>query len=378
MTGNPLARLSELGQSVWYDYIRRDLMTSGTLGRYIQEDRLAGMTSNPSIFQQAIAGSELYDAEIRAADDGLDTAALFDSIAILEIQTAADLFRPVYDRTEGRDGYVSLEVAPTLAHDTATTLSEARRLFAACARPNVMIKIPGTKAGLPAIETCLAEGININVTLLFSESRYLEVMEVWLRALEQRVERGLPVERVASVASFFVSRVDGKLDAAIDAKLATLQSEPDRHGLAALKSQLGVANARLAYQAWIEKVRDSERFANLKQHGAQAQRPLWASTSTKDPSLPDIFYIEALAGPDTVNTVPPHTYEAYRDHGQPEARVEHDLTAARSALAALAAFGIDFASMTADLEDEGVKKFATSYEELLKAIATKREQIRAD
>jgi len=378
MAANPLARLSELGQSVWYDYIRRDLMSSGTLDRYIEEDRLAGMTSNPTIFQKAIAETDLYDDDIQTGASDLDDAALFDAIAFADIQNAADRFRKVYDASLGRDGYVSLEVAPTLARDTEATISEVRRLFKACDRPNVMIKIPGTREGLPAIETCLTEGININITLLFSVDRYREVMEAWLSALETRVERGLPVDRLASVASFFVSRVDTNADAAIEAALKSAKSEADRKRLTAIRSRLGLANARLAYQAWIETVRDSERFLLLKEKGARPQRPLWASTSTKDPNLPDTFYVEALAGPETVNTMPPHTYDAYRDHGQPEVRVEHELDAAREAFATLEAFDIDFAAIAADLEEDGVKKFADSYHGVLEAIAAKREQIQAD
>ncbi|MFH0944722.1 MAG: transaldolase [Planctomycetota bacterium] len=375
MAGNPLARLADLGQSVWYDFIRRDLIASGTLAKYIEQDRLAGMTSNPTIFQQAIAGSDLYDEEIRSAPRELAPKALFESLAIKEIRAAADLFRPVYDHTGGKDGHVSLEVAPSLAHDTAATVSEARRLFQACDRPNVMIKIPGTREGLPAIETCLAEGININVTLLFSEERYIDVMEVWLRAMEQRADHGLPVDRVASVASFFVSRSDGKVDKAIDVRLKKLKSAADRSRLSAQKSKLGIANARMAYQAWIRTIRDTPRYHRLREEGAAAQRPLWASTSTKNPSLPDIYYIEALAGPDTVNTVPPHTYEAYRDHGEPEARVEHDLEEAQAAFVTLEEFGIDFAAISSDLEKEGVAGFAESFETLLESITTKREQI---
>ena len=267
--------------------------------------------------------------------------------------------KPFISESEGREAWYS----------------EARRLFQACARPNVMIKIPGTLEGLPAIETCLAEGINVNVTLLFSEARYVEVMEVWLRAMEQRADRGLPLDSVASVASFFVSRADGKVDKAIDARLEQLRPASDRARLSAQKSQAGIANSRRAYQSWIRTIRDNARFARLRDKGAAAQRPLWASTSTKNPSLPDIYYIEALAGPDTVNTVPPHTYEAYRDHGKPEARVEHDLEDASETLITLEEFGIDFFAICSDLEKEGVASFAASFETLLESIAHKRKQI---
>ncbi len=364
---NPLARLSELGQSVWYDYIRRDLVRDGTLDRLIAEDKLAGMTSNPAIFQKAIAKSDLYDDDIRAADRALDAEALFEKIAVAEIRDAADRFRPVFDATDGRDGYVSLEVSPRLAHDTDGTIADARRLWSACDRPNVMIKIPGTAAGLPAIETCLLEGININVTLLFGIERYREVMEHWLRALERRAAAGDPIDHVASVASFFVSRVDTLVDDTIEGK----------DSLAAYKSKLGVANARLAYEAWEEAVKDAPRFRSLKEKGASVQRPLWASTSTKDPALPNDYYVEALIGEDTVNTMPPQTYEDYRENGDPEPRVKQGLDDARAAFAALEGAGIDFQALTRQLEDEGVKKFADAYDGLLKTIEEKRAEIEA-
>lgn len=362
---NPLARLSDHGQSVWYDYIRRDLVQDGTLDRLIAEDKLAGMTSNPSIFQAAIAKSDLYDDDIRAADAGLDAEALFERIAVAEIQAAADRFESVFDATDGRDGYVSLEVSPRLAHDTVGTVRDARRLWKACDRKNVMIKIPGTAAGLPAIETCLFEGINVNVTLLFGIERYREVMEHWLRALERRAAAGQPIDHVASVASFFVSRVDTLVDEQIAGK----------SNLGAYKSKLGIANARLAYAAWEEMVPDSPRFKALSAKGAMVQRPLWASTSTKDPALPNDYYVEALIGAETVNTMPPNTYDDYRVNGDPQARVKDDLGAAREAFAALEGAGIDFAALTAQLEDEGVKKFADAFDGLLKTIEQKRVQI---
>ena len=364
---NPLARLPDFGQSVWYDFIRRDLVQDGTLDRYIADDKLAGMTSNPAIFKDAIAKSDLYDEDIRAADPSLDAEALFERIAVAEIQAAADRFQPVFEATNGRDGYVSLEVSPLLAHDTEGTTKEARRLWEACDRQNVMIKIPGTVEGLPAIETCLAEGINVNVTLLFGVERYREVMDAWMRGLERRVEAGHPIDAVASVASFFVSRVDSLVDATIEGNEA----------LAPYKSKLGIANARMAYQAWEEMVRDAPRFAALKEKGAMVQRPLWASTSTKDPALPNDYYMEALIGPETVNTVPPKTYDDYRENGDPADRIEEDLDGARAAFAALADAGVDFLGLTMRLEVEGVKKFADAYDALLQSITEKREQIRA-
>lgn len=375
MPENPLVRLNALGQSVWYDYIRRDLFTTGQLDRMIREDRLCGMTSNPTIFAQAIAKSDLYDAEIRGADPAADPAKVFEALAVAEIRRAADAFRPVFDRAKSADGHVSIEVSPTLAHQTKATIEEARRLWKACDRQNVMIKIPGTKAGLPAIETCLAEGINVNVTLLFSVERYREVMEAWFRALEARAGNGQPIDQIASVASFFVSRVDGAVDKALDQKAAAAPADQAR--LLGLKSKLAIHNARLAYAAWQEVIGNSPRFAKLKAKGAQAQRPLFASTSTKDPALPDVYYMEALVAPHTVNTVPPQTYDAYRDHGQPAVRIGEDLAGARAALAALAAAGIDFAALMQALEDDGVKKFQDSFTELLQSIRDKRAKIQA-
>lgn len=376
---NPLSRLNGLGQSIWYDYIRRDLFTSGELARMIREDSLAGMTSNPTIFAAAIAKSSLYDQDIGAAakaNPKASDAELFETIAVAEIRRACDDFQGVFTRSRGRDGYVSIEVSPKLARDTQGTIAEARRLWKAVDRANCMVKIPGTKEGLPAIETCLADGINVNVTLLFSCDRYREVMEAWLRALEKRVAAGQPIDHVASVASFFVSRVDSSVDAAID-KIAPTLDGARRAKLEALKAKSAIANARLAYLAWEETVKRSARFAPLAKRGAMPQRPLWASTSTKDPKLSDVLYVETLIGPDTVNTVPPSTYTAYRDHGDPKVRIHDDLDGARALLATLAECGIDFAKVTRDLEDDGVKKFAQSFDELLASIAEKRAAIHA-
>jgi transaldolase len=373
---NPLSRLAELGQSIWYDYIRRDLLVDGRLERMIREDRLAGMTSNPTIFAAAIGKSDLYDADLRAAagDGGVSDEALFETIAIAEIRRACDAFAPVHESSGGRDGYVSIEVSPRLARDTRGTIEAARRLWREVDRKNVMIKIPGTREGLEAIRTCLEEGIHVNVTLLFAIERYREVMEAWLEALERRHDAGKPVSGIASVASFFVSRVDGAVDAQIEKKAKEL---PDgaRRRLLELRSTVAIHNARLAYVAWEEMVANSPRFAALARHGAMVQRPLWASTSTKDKSLPDVLYVEALIGKDTVDTVPPATYEAYKDHGDPRVRIHEKLDAARAALLLLADVGIDLAAITRELEEDGVAKFAASYDELLASIASKRKQI---
>jgi transaldolase len=367
-TSNPLKRLSELGQSVWYDYIRRDLMNSGDLARLIREDGLAGMTSNPTIFQKAIAETELYDEDVRrAADEGSEPFAIFEKLAVDDVRRAADLFRPVFDAAGGGDGFVSIEVGPRLANDTEGSMREARRLWAACDRPNVMVKIPGTAAGVPAIRQCLAEGININITLLFSVSRHREVMEAYLSALEERVAAGQPIDGLRSVASFFVSRVDTNVDKKLD--------RIGRDAARALRGKAAIANAKLAYEAFRE-VFGSSRFAAFSAKGAALQRPLWASTSTKDPAYPDLYYVEALVASDTVDTMPPETFEAYRDHGDPKIRISDGIEAARDVFRRLAEIGIEETVVSRELEEEGVKKFSDSYDSLLKTLAEKEKAMR--
>ena len=367
------ATLADLGQSGWYDFIRRDLMTSGKLGHMISDLGLRGMTTNPTIFAKAVEGSSLYDGDVAAARAGGAAAQeIFEVLAVKDVQMAADLFRPVYDMTSGQDGMVSIEVRPELAYDAAGTITEARRLWARCDRPNVMIKIPGTVPGLTAIRTCLAEGINVNVTLLFSVERYEATLDAWLQALEQRAAAGLPLDRVASVASFFVSRVDTLVDSLIDIQLKRVDLDPSEQlTLSGLKSRLAIANARLAYEAF-EKVIKSRRFQILAARGAVAQRPLWASTSTKNPALGATYYVDALTAPTSVNTVPPETWEAYLVSGVPALRIHDDLDQAHTQVQALAHFGISFAGVAAQLEFEGVQKFADSYHQLLKAIDSKR------
>jgi transaldolase len=299
MSRNPLVVLGELGQSPWYDFITRDLVTGGELDRLIAEDGLLGMTSNPTIFQKAVATSSLYDQDIRNLTAmGVPPREIFESLAVHDVQAACDAFLDVHDQSGGVDGLVSLEVDPTLARDTSGTITEARRLWAAVNRPNAMIKIPGTTDGLPAITRCLADGINVNVTLLFSVSRYEEVIEAFLKGLEERVSKGQPVDRIASVASFFVSRLDGKIDPVLDAK-----------GAEALRGTAAIANACAAYAAF-EKCIAGPRWQALAARGARPQRPLWASTSTKDPKYPDVYYVEALIAEHTVNTLPPATFDA--------------------------------------------------------------------
>jgi transaldolase len=371
MSANPLLRLAELGQSVWYDFIRRDLYQSPELKRLIEEDGLRGMTSNPTIFQKAIADSSLYDEDIRGAGAaGKGPAAIFESLAVADVCAAADIFRPVYDASGGDDGFVSIEVGPHLARDTQGSIAEARRLWSSCGRPNVMVKIPGTAEGVPAIRQCLSEGININITLLFSVPRYREVMEAYLSALEERVRAKQKIDRIRSVASFFVSRVDTNVDKKLDA--LTQAGKPKA---AALRAKLAIANARVAYQAF-QEVFGGSRFTALKGAAASLQRPLWASTSTKDPSLPDLYYVEALIAPTTVDTMPPETLAAYRDHGDPKVRIAEDLPGAQAAFHSLSELGVDFSVVARELEDDGIKKFADSFDALLKTIAEKERAMR--
>ena len=368
---NPLRTLRDLGQSVWLDYIRRDLFR-GELDRLIRDDGLGGMTSNPTIFDKAISDTELYDDDIREMGAGADPSRVFEHLAVADIQVACDAFRPLYDETRGRDGFVSIEVNPHLANDTSGTIEEVGRLWRAVGRPNVMVKIPGTAEGLPAIRDCLAAGVNINITLLFSIDRYREVMEMWFQAMEERAEKGESVEGIASVASFFVSRVDTN----VDARLEKLPAAPgsDAGVIESLRGKTGIDNARLAFAAF-EETFGGERFAALASRGAQVQRPLWASTSTKNPSYPDVYYVEALIAPRTINTLPPETIDAYRDHGEPVVRIRDDLDGARARLARLASLGIDIDDVTRELEEDGVRKVAASYDELLHDIAEKQRQV---
>lgn len=358
---NPLIQLGRLGQSPWYDFITRELIESGTLARLIADDGLLGMTSNPTIFEKAIASSADYDADIRRLTaEGLEPAQVFESLAVADVRAACDAFLAVYHATDRRDGLVSLEVSPTLANDSAGTIAEAKRLWTAVDRPNAMIKIPGTKAGLPAITECIAAGLNINVTLLFAVERYREVIEAYQSGLERRVAAGLPIGGIASVASFFVSRVDSRIDGILDK-----QGDPK-----GLRGTIAIANAAAAYQAFETSIA-TPRWQGLAAKGATRQRPLWASTSTKDPMYPDIYYVEALVARDTVNTLPPDTFAAYRDHGQPLVRIDAAIAAAPAKLAGLEQAGIDLSEVTAFLEQDGVAKFAASYRSLLSGIESK-------
>lgn len=362
MTSNPLVRLAQLGQSPWYDFITRDLITSGELARLIAEDGLRGMTTNPTIFEKAIQGSDLYDEDIRRhAVEGKTPAEIFEALAVDDVRAACDLFLPLHRASGGRDGLVSIEVSPLLARDPAATTAEAERLWRRVDRPNVMIKIPGTQEGLPAITHCLAAGINVNVTLLFSVARYREVVDAFMQGLERRVMAGEPVAGLSSVASFFVSRVDGKVD-------PILRNHPAKP--AALEGTAAIANACTAYAAF-EELFATPRWEALAARGAQVQRPLWASTSTKDPRYADVHYVEALVGERTVTTMPPATFAAYRDHGRPELRLRAGVARAPEILQRLAELGVDLAEITERLEAEGVRLFAASFESLLRVIEQK-------
>lgn len=367
MKDNPLKKLGTLGQSIWLDYIRRDLITGGELRRLIEEDGLRGMTSNPSIFEKAIADNHDYDEDIRAmALKGKGAEAIYEALSQRDVQGAADEFRPLYDRTDGKDGYVSLEVNPHLAHDTKGTIEEARRLWAALNRPNVFIKVPATADGLPAIQKLISEGININVTLLFGLPRYRQVAEAYIAGIEARVVQGKPVEHVASVASFFVSRIDALVDLLLEKLIAQGGQKTDLtkkvHG------QVAIASAKMAYQMYKE-IFGNNRFKKLADKDARVQRLLWASTSTKNQDYSDVKYVESLIGPDTINTATVETIDAFRDHGDPKSCLEQDVDEAHWVMARLPELGVNIEKVTQQLEDEGVKKFAKPFDELMETLA---------
>ncbi len=370
---NPLHDLHPLGQSVWLDYIRLGMLESGELEEMIRRYDLRGVTSNPSIFEQAIGDSDDYDDELSSlASGGADADRAFETVAVADIQRACDLFRAVYDAAGGHDGLVSLEVSPTLADDTERTLEDARRLWKAVDRPNVMIKVPGTEAGVPAIEQLLADGVNVNITLLFSIAGYERVMEAYLRGLERRAEAGGALDRETSVATFFVSRVDSSVDAALD-KIIEAGGE-NAEKARGLKGRAAVANAKLAY-ARFQEIFSGERWERLAAKGAKVQRPLWASTSTKNPEYRDVIYVEELVGPHTVNTMPLNTVEAFADHGVARRSVDQDVDRARADLAALHELGIDLDDVTEKLQVEGVDKFAKSFRQMLDVVGQKLARV---
>jgi len=372
---NPLVELQKLGQSIWYDNIRRALIDTGDIARKIDQDDLRGVTSNPSIFEKAIAGSTDYDAAMRQLiSEGKDINEIYDALVIEDIQRTADLFRPVYERTDKIDGYVSLEVSPLLADDTASTINEAKRLWAALDRPNVMIKIPATPAGIPAITEVIASGINVNVTLIFSEEVYAVVADAYISGLEQRAAAGHPVDHIASVASVFVSRIDSAIDNQLTYRTRRLDDDAEKARLTALLGKAAIANTRLLYQRF-KQIFNDERFAPLRAQGARAQRPLWASTGTKNPTYKDTLYVEELIGPDTVDTVPPATYTAVRDHGLVRLSLEDDLEGARATIQQLTEAGIDLPAVMQQLQDEGVQAFIDSFRSLIDSIASKQAAI---
>ncbi|SPF47088.1 Transaldolase 2 [Candidatus Sulfotelmatobacter kueseliae] len=374
-TSNPLKELLNYGQSMWFDYIRRDLFTTGKLQQLISEDGLRGMTSNPAIFEKAIADSSLYNDILQslAARTDLDTTAKYEQIAIRDIQDAADALRPVYQDSKFRDGYVSLEVSPYLAHQTQETIAEARRLWKTVQRDNVMIKVPGTAEGLPAIRQLIGEGININVTLLFAQEVYEQVAAAYIAGLEELAARGGNLKKMAGVASFFISRIDTLVDSMLNEQLKTTSDAGQQALLKNLLGKVAIANGKLTYQRY-QRIFSGPRWQALASKGAQTQRVLWASTSTKNPNYRDVIYVEELIGPDTVNTMPPATVDAFRDHGLLRQSLTEDVPGAQKVMDDLARAGISIKQVTDKLTDDGVKLFADAFDKLLAAVAKSTQQ----
>jgi transaldolase len=366
---NALVDLLKFGQSVWLDYIRRDLITTGELKRLIDEDGLRGMTSNPTIFEKAISAGSYYSDFLKTLKEkgNLDAKARFEALEIRDIQDAADILRPVFVSTKGRDGYVSIEVSPYLARDTQGTISEARALWKAVARENIMVKVPGTAEGLPAFQQLISEGININVTLLFSQVMYQNIAEAYITGLEQLAAHGGDVAKIASVASFFISRIDTAADTIISARLKASKDSKEQEQLKGLLGKVAIANGKLAYQRYL-KLFGSDRWKKLAAQGAQTQRVLWASTGTKNPNYSDVMYVEELIGQDTVNTLPVATLDAFRDHGHPRASLVENIPAAEQTMQTLAKVGISIDEITDKLTDEGIRSFEDAFDKLLEAI----------
>lgn len=366
---NHLKDLQKFGQSVWLDYIRRDLFSTGELKRLIEEDGLRGMTSNPSIFEKAINDSDYYKETLRSLESrtDLDAGGRYEVLAIKDIQDAADALRPVYDQTKRRDGYVSLEVSPYLARDTQATLNEARRLWKTVNRENLMVKVPGTAEGIPAFQQLISEGININVTLLFAQEVYERVAEAYIAGVEQLAARGGDVSKIASVASFFISRIDSAVDKIVETRLKGPKDEQEKKDLQSIQGKVAIANGKQTYQRYL-KIFGTDRWKKLAAKGAQTQRVLWASTSTKNPNYSDVMYIDDLIGPDTVNTIPPATFDAFRDHGKPRVTLTENLADADRVMQTAAKLGISMKEVTDKLTDDGVKLFADAFDKLLKAV----------
>ena len=365
---NRLQRLHAAGQSIWLDYIDRAMLHDGELVRRIEDDALTGMTSNPTIFEKAIAAGHLYDAELQTLPGDLTSWEAFERLATTDVRAACDIFRGVYDRTHGTDGFVSIEVSPGAANDPDATVEEARRLWAAVDRPNVMIKVPGTTEDAKAVRRLIADGVNVNITLLFSIDAYARIIEAYLGGLEDRVAAGGKVDRIASVASFFVSRVDSEVDKRLDAIVKA--GGPDADRAAALRGKAAIANAKRAYRLFQQSFA-GPRWEALRARGAQLQRPLWASTSTKNPAYRDVLYVEELIGPDTVNTMPPATIDAFRDHGETRRTVDTDLDDADRAIDGLEALGISMDEVTAKLLSEGLASFQKSFDALIGGLEEK-------
>ncbi len=372
---NPLIQLKALGQSVWYDNIDRSQLNSGQFKRLLDEDGVVGVTANPTIFQKSISHGDAYDAQItQLIKEGKSTNEIYEAIILQDIRTVADILRPIYDSTNRQDGFVSLEVSPDLAHNTEGTISEVRRFWKMVDRPNLMIKIPATQEGIPAVRQALTEGINVNITLIFSIEFYRQVTDAFLTALEDRNAEGKDINHIASVASFFVSRVDTLVDKLLEDKIKATSDSAEQQMLKSLEGKAAIANARLVYQDF-KRIFGTPRFETLKHSGAQLQRPLWASTSTKNPAYRDVLYAEELIGPNTVDTMPLETIENFRDHGQVRLSIEDDIPQAKAELAALEEIGIHYDQVTQQLLDEGVQKFADSFHELFQGIESKKQAI---
>jgi transaldolase len=372
---NPLLQLKELGQSVWYDNIDRSQLVSGQFQRLLDEDGISGVTANPTIFEKSISSGHAYDEQMNELiKAGKSTNEIYEALVIRDIQTVADKLRPIYDSTKGQDGYVSLEVSPDLAHDTEGTLSEVRRFWQMVSRPNLMIKIPATPEGIPAVRQALTEGINVNITLIFSLNDYKKVADAYIGALESRLASGQDISHMGSVASFFVSRVDTLVDKLLEDKIKASNDSAEQQKLKALEGKAAIANARVVYQEF-KRIFGSARFQTLKQHGAHVQRPLWASTSTKNPAYRDVLYAEELIGPDTVDTMPLETIENFRDHGKVRLSIEDNIDQAYAVLEALEQIGIHYDQVTQQLQDEGVQKFADSFHKLFEGIDSKKKAI---
>ena len=377
-TTNHLLEIKAFGQSIWMDNLSRDLIESGELKQMTQNQGIRGITSNPAIFEKAIAGNATYDADIEAGiQAGKSVLAIYESLTFDDIRNACDIFKPIYDQTNGLDGYVSIEVPPNIANDTEQTIQQARRYHQEIGRENVMIKIPGTAAGLPAVEQVIADGINVNVTLLFSIQSYIDTAWAYIRGLEARVAKGKDISKIASVASFFLSRIDSKLDGLIDDKLAGAEPSVTAR-LKQVKGKVAIANAKLAYQEY-KQITQTDRWQALVAKGANIQRLLWASTSTKNPDYSDVMYVDELVGPDTVNTLPPNTIEACADHCDVDNRVEADIETARQLIESLATPGIDIDldQVMAELLSEGIDKFVQPFSSLLQSLEDKVKQLAA-